>query len=303
MEHISAGTSHQVELVSHSQQTIFEMDDLIRISADSSRSTQELAANAMELAQEGVKRAAFAQQAIESVSETAENSATAIRSLSSRSADIDRIVSSIQAIAEQTNLLSLNAAIEAARAGEQGRGFAVVADEVRHLAEESREAAGEIAEIIRHIKSETDLTAKAVFEGDDRVREGAQATADSQKAFGELSEAIAAMHDSAQGAANTAEKLDEAARTVMHNMTEVATLAEQTSSSTQEMSASTEETNATAEEVHAFAESLSDTADELNHLLERFKLGAEATPINPTMDVPRIGPEQTSNRSRLSGSN
>jgi methyl-accepting chemotaxis protein len=290
MEHISAGTSHQVELVSHSQRTIDEMDDLIRRSADSSRNTQELAANAMVLAEEGVRRAAFARQAIESVSETADNSATAIRNLSSRSQDIDRIVSSIQAIAEQTNLLSLNAAIEAARAGEQGRGFAVVAEEVRTLAEESRAAAGEIAEIIRLIKSETDITAKAVFAGDDRVREGAQATSDSQQAFSDLSEAIAAMNASAQGAADTASKLDEAAQLVMQNITEVATLAEETSSSTQEMSASTEETNATAEEVHAFAESLSDTADELTHLLERFKL-AEATPIPPTQEVPRLGPE------------
>jgi methyl-accepting chemotaxis protein len=303
MEHISAGTSHQVELVSHSQETIDQMDELIRLSAESSRSTQELAANAMQLAQEGVKRAAFAQQAIESVSHTAENSASAIRSLSSRSQDIDRIVASIQAIAEQTNLLSLNAAIEAARAGEQGRGFAVVADEVRHLAEESREAAGEIAEIIRHIKSETDRTASAVFEGDDRVREGAQATADSQTAFAELSEAIAAMNTSAQEAATTASHLDQAARTVMQNMIEVATLAEETSSSTQEMSASAEQTNATSEEVHASAESLSETADELTHLLERFNLNTEATPIRPHGEVPRLGPDQQPSRSSQADSN
>lgn len=75
--------------------------------------------------------------------------------LNKKTEDIEKILDVINNITAQTNMLSLNAAIEVARAGEAGKGFSVVAEEVKKLADKSKEATGEIFEIISELQSES----------------------------------------------------------------------------------------------------------------------------------------------------
>ena len=105
---------------------------------------------------DGVTAVRHAVASIREVAREAQESASFVKALGDRARQIQGFVSQIGGIADQTNLLALNAAIEAARAGEAGRGFAVVAEEVRKLAEESAQAARNIADLAGTITRDLD---------------------------------------------------------------------------------------------------------------------------------------------------
>ena len=87
------------------------------------------------------------------VGELIEDGGQRARQLSETTREIGEVVAAIDQIARRINLLALNATIEAARAGEAGRGFAVVASEVKALAQQTRDAAGQIAQRVMAVRS------------------------------------------------------------------------------------------------------------------------------------------------------
>jgi len=102
------------------------------------------------------------------------------RQLGQTTREIDEVVGAIDRIARRINLLALNATIEAARAGAAGRGFAVVASEVKALAQQTREAAGEIATKITGVRSSVNsvLTAQNGVESAISALDGIAGTID-----------------------------------------------------------------------------------------------------------------------------
>lgn len=109
-----------------------------------------------------------------------ENLNIAMDTISQASAEISKVIKTIEDIAFQTNILALNAAVEAARAGAAGKGFAVVADEVRNLANKSQEASKNTAVLIERalesIESGNHI-AKETKESMDRIVTSSQTVA------------------------------------------------------------------------------------------------------------------------------
>jgi len=190
--------------------------------------------------------------------EHSRENATIVASLGERSNQIGDIVSTIEDIADQTNLLALNAAIEAARAGEMGRGFAVVADEVRALAERTTKATKEIGTMIRGIQNETRTAINSMEEGLTGNEKGAMQAAQLETALQDILSQVSLVTDQINQIATAAEEQTSTTREISHNVLNLNELAQQNSQAISE--------TATA------ARNVSQQAEELQRLVGQFRV-------------------------------
>jgi methyl-accepting chemotaxis protein len=195
-----------------------------------------------------------------------------VAELESSSHQIAKITESIRAIAEQTNLLSLNAAIEAARAGEAGRGFAVVAQEVRKLAEQSRTATQEIAQIVRENQKLTQLVAGSMKAAVNSIREGVEAALRTSGAFEDIQSSVDRVTPSTADILKRVRDQAEAMQATIHSIQSVSQYMEQVAAGSEENAASTQESLATVEEIAASAHELSKLAQQLQELVGKFQV-------------------------------
>ncbi|MBP2642566.1 MAG: mcpA 1 [Firmicutes bacterium] len=232
----------------------------------------EITNKAVTVANEGNNAVATAINQMSSIRNTVDNSAKVIAELGERSKEIGQIVETISGIASQTNLLALNAAIEAARAGEQGKGFAVVAEEVRKLAEQSQEAAKQIAVLIGDIQGKTDEAVVAMTNGTQEVRCGAEVVDHAGSTFRVIDEHLKDVAGIALQTAEAMHKQTTLSQQVLNTMSEVDSIGHNISGQTQTISAATEQQSASMEEIASASQHLAELAEELRVAVSKFKL-------------------------------
>lgn len=168
----------------------------------------------------------------------------AVNQVEVMSADIAKIVETIDNIAFQTNILSLNASVEAARSGENGLGFAVVADEVRDLAEKCAEASTKNAELINECIKAIHNAKACATKTTDSLAEIVENSAEISRAFGDIAQDTVYQ---AQSSYAIQDKVNQISDVVQTN-------------------------TATAEETAASTEELSEQSMNLRQLVEKFQL-------------------------------
>lgn len=186
-------------VVEHASKRVKAQSDAVSSQASSERVTVEKLVANLKIATTGMGRVAelaeTSNRAAAEASTTTENAMTTVQTtvdgmdairetisemekrikrLGERSQEISQIVGLINTISERTHVLSLNASMQAAMAGDAGRGFAVVAEEVQRLAENSRQATAQIANLVQNIQIETNDTIATVNRTIDQVVQGSE---------------------------------------------------------------------------------------------------------------------------------
>ena len=230
---LAEGASEQAASLEETSSSLEEMASMTKNNAENLQKANELAKQTRSAADKGVADMVTMNSAMEAIKIS--------------SADIAKIIKTIDEIAFQTNILALNAAVEAARAGEAGMGFAVVADEVRNLARRSADAAKETA---------------AKIEG--AIAKTAQGVDISRKVSEALNDIVAKARQVDQLATEVATASQEQTQGIVQINTAVG----QMDQVTQSNAASAEESAAAAEELNAQAYALKSVVGELLHLVE-----------------------------------
>ncbi|MGD8189536.1 methyl-accepting chemotaxis protein [Brevibacillus ginsengisoli] len=272
---ISELASGTVEIASSVTNATHRVNDMIHTVNQIANHTDEVifASNqSKESAQNGV---GFADESIQKMAEVHDNvkkTSDIIEKLDERSKAIGNIVGMITSIADQTNLLALNASIEAARAGEHGRGFAVVAEEVRKLANETSESASQIAALIKETQKESQRAVESSQTGTRVAEEGAKTVQQAGKAFEEISTHIENVLSKNTEIYAAIKNLESLGKAVGENMEQISAVTQEASAGAEEVSAASQQQSAGANQISSDANSLADLGDELQHVINQFKI-------------------------------
>lgn len=269
---VAQGAEQQASAVTITTSVIENLSTGIEQVAVNSAAMSGVSDKTFQAAQDGTEavNAAISQMVI--VEKTVTKSAQVVAKLGDRSKEIGQIVDTISGIAGQTNLLALNAAIEAARAGEHGRGFAVVAEEVRKLAEQSQEAAKQIAHLITETQSDTEEAVVAMREGNHEVNVGAQVVNTAGQAFKDITMLIDQLAVQIKETSDSVQQMAAGSQQIVTSVRDIDRISQDTVGRTQTVSAATEEQSASMEEIAASSQALAKMAEELQGVIRKFRI-------------------------------
>ncbi|MDD3136716.1 MAG: methyl-accepting chemotaxis protein, partial [Methanoregula sp.] len=235
-------------------------------------SVSNLSRETNDLSHNGAKLAGQAEKSMGEISTSSAKVYEIVSDVEKQMGEISKIVLLIRELANQTNLLALNAAIEAARAGDAGRGFAVVATEVKSLAQESRNSAERIEEMIGTLKKSTQNASTAMSDAKKIVEQGAKMVTETVQSFHSIAAAVDKVARSASEVAAATEEQAATTEEITASVTEVARLVDMTAKEAGDAAAATEESSAALDEITRMVGTVNTVAIEALEANKKFKV-------------------------------
>lgn len=260
----SALKQNQKAIQSLAQQAITEAKetgDTLKSVATMAQSIREVANNANQaeqIAEDTYNKVLTSTNNIDSTADsilnlrtTVSDTAKKMERLADSSQKISQAVSLIEEIALKTNVLAINAGAEADRAGEYGQGFSVVAEQVGILAEQSKAAISEIAQVVSEMQMETLEVRQAMESGTVQVVNTTRLVENTKQNLAEVLEKSQTIDQLMRSISQSTVSQAETSQTVTSLMQKIAQLSATTSKSSTEVARSIGETAQVAQKLES----------------------------------------------------
>jgi methyl-accepting chemotaxis protein len=260
---VASGSESTLMLMDDATTSIGNISSNLNVIAEQGKEIAGLSGDMTGLTRNNGEIISSAVKKMHEIKDATDDSRNVIIKLSEMSSEIGKIVEVITGISGQTNLLALNAAIESARAGEYGKGFAVVASEIRVLAEQSQNAAKDIANLIAQVLEETKKAVFSMDKGSDAVNEGIEVINQAGESFKKVEDTGRSMNERIQGVSVTTERIADESGRIVSIVKNIRDINNKSLEELQNIAASSQQQVAAMEQVSSSVESIQKIADEL----------------------------------------
>ena len=186
--------------------------------------------------------------------------------------DINQMSHFIENISSQINLLSLNASIESARAGEAGRGFAVVADEIRSLAYQTKDATGNIQDVISNLIEQSEATVDITGQLNEKFSVQSEKLAATKQDMDLMVDEVHKVADNTRAIAEHIVAVEQSKDHLISTFADLSAISQENAAATQETNASMEELNAIFQSINESTLELRDVSHGMHELMEFFSI-------------------------------
>ena len=198
--------NEQASSVSQTTSTVDTLGETSRRSAVQAEESTKSASTALSLAESGAKTVEQTRVGMESLKDRVREIAEQIINLSEQTEQIAGVSELVGDLANQTNMLALNAAVEAARAGEYGKGFGVVAGEIRKLADQSRQSADKINNLVTDVQAAMNSAVMVTDEGKKTAESSIVLALDTAESFIGVKDAVNSVFNNTSEISNAAKQ-------------------------------------------------------------------------------------------------